>query len=226
MPTLMCPANSSGRFSAARMPMFKILRLRRSRPGRDQMAPHACSVTSSCIGLVKSSAVAKAFSTKSLPATSPRIRSPSSKSSLLFISCPFCKPHELEQISSRRQPLGCDRTLRDQGLIVRVAGRLFARGELVHRRNERRRLVPVAVLHPPFEPETVAQTQLHAPPYHCLHARKGVGICARYLLGKRKRFDLKAVARHGKRDQAEPFRFLAGHPPPGKKIIHRPRLTD
>jgi hypothetical protein len=59
----MWPAKASGRFSAASMPILRMLRLRRSSQGRAQTAPQQNSVTRSYIGLLNSSAPAISAST-------------------------------------------------------------------------------------------------------------------------------------------------------------------
>src|SRR3546814_1713767 len=61
------------RLSALSMAILSMLRILSGSPSRPQTAPQQYSVTNRCIGMLKSSAAAKDFSTKSLPRTLLRI---------------------------------------------------------------------------------------------------------------------------------------------------------
>src|SRR5262245_21493940 len=64
--------------------MFSRLRIFFDSPSRPHTAPQQYSVTSSCRGMLKSSALASALSTNSAPITDLRIAKPLSKSSLFI----------------------------------------------------------------------------------------------------------------------------------------------
>src|SRR5580658_10590634 len=90
MAPLTCALSSCGRFSALIIARFSMLRVLRSRPGRPQISPQQYSVTNSCSGRLKSSAVEIALSTYSAPSTSRRIFRPFSN-----ISFSTCSPLKL-----------------------------------------------------------------------------------------------------------------------------------
>src|ERR1700752_4055721 len=73
---LMCVRNSLGRLRTEIMAKLSMLRVLRARPSRPQTAPQQYSVTRSCSGLVKSSALANAWLTYASPRTAERISSP------------------------------------------------------------------------------------------------------------------------------------------------------
>src|SRR5438093_1224587 len=73
--------NSFGRFRAESMPRLTRLRSLRGSCGRAHNHPQQDCVTSSCIGMPKSSTVLSCFSTYSAPSTSLRTASPLSHSS-------------------------------------------------------------------------------------------------------------------------------------------------
>ena len=68
------------------MARLSMLRVFFDSPSRPQTAPQQYSVTSSCIGRLKSSALLMDFSTNSLPRTDLRISSPRSNMSFVTIS--------------------------------------------------------------------------------------------------------------------------------------------
>src|SRR5215207_1228108 len=83
---LTCTFSSWGRLSALIIARLIRLRVLSESPSRPQHHPQQYSVASSCIGMLKSSAVLKAFSTNSLPSTAFRISSPLSNVALSMVS--------------------------------------------------------------------------------------------------------------------------------------------
>src|SRR5689334_6770871 len=82
----MCSRSSWGRFRQLIIARFSMLRVFLSRPSRPHTAPQQYSVTSSCIGMLKSSAALNAASTNSLPSTALRMARPFSNVALSMSS--------------------------------------------------------------------------------------------------------------------------------------------
>src|SRR5688572_2508755 len=78
----MCRRSSCGRFRQLIIARFSKLRVFLSSPSRPHTAPQQYSVTSSCIGMLKSSACLNALSTNSLPSTELRMARPFSNVAL------------------------------------------------------------------------------------------------------------------------------------------------
>src|SRR5688572_17821097 len=77
-----CRRSSCGRFRQLIIARLSRLRVFLSSPSRPHTAPQQYSVTSSCIGMLKSSACLNALSTNSLPSTELRIARPFSNVAL------------------------------------------------------------------------------------------------------------------------------------------------
>src|SRR5262245_55747056 len=82
----LCTRISGGRLRQLIIARFSMLLVLRSRPSRPHTAPQQYSVTSSCIGMLKSSAALKAASTNSFPSTALRISRPFSNVALSISS--------------------------------------------------------------------------------------------------------------------------------------------
>src|SRR3989338_2908217 len=106
------PLSSCGHFSAVRADRVIRLRVLRSRPSRVHTPPHACSLTKSCSGWVKSVALPRARSTKASPITSRRTFRPCAWLSLMrfppngpsgFLLVPGAAGDDHQGYSSQRQ---------------------------------------------------------------------------------------------------------------------------